>query len=130
MKGFYWNSRGLSDLAKYRYILDAIRDLDFVAVMETGKQDMSRLNLNRLSGNADFIWHCLPPRGRSGSILLGINSTVLDLSVHYCGRGFFMKFHLRNRNDDFEWILMAVYGPAQDEFKSAFLSELGVILTS
>ena len=39
MKGIYWNSRGLSDLAKYRYISDAIRDhkLDFVAVMETGK---------------------------------------------------------------------------------------------
>jgi len=42
MKGFYWNSRGLSDLAKYRYISDAIRDrnLDFVAVTATGKQDM------------------------------------------------------------------------------------------
>ena len=91
MKGFYWNSRGLSDLAKYRYISDAIRDhkLDFVAIMETGKQHMFRSNLNRLSGNADFIWHCLPPRGRSGGILLGINSTVLDLSVHNCGRGIF-----------------------------------------
>ena len=77
------NSRGLSDLAKYRYISDAIRDhkLDFVAVMETGKQDMSRSNLNRLSGDAYFIWHCLPPRGRLGGILLGINSTVLDLSI-------------------------------------------------
>ena len=40
MKGFYWNSRGLSDLAKYKYISDAIRDhkLDFVAVMETGNR--------------------------------------------------------------------------------------------
>ena len=103
MKGFYWNSRGLSDLAKYRYISDAIRDhkLDFVAVMETGKQDMSRSNLNRLSGDADFIWHCLPPRGRSGDILLGINSAVLDLSIIVEGE-FFIKFHLRNRNDDFK----------------------------
>ena len=128
-------------MAKYRYISDAIRDhkLDFVAVMETGKQDMSRSNLNRLSGDADFIWHCLPPRGRSGGILLGINSAVLDLSIIVEGE-FFIKFHHRNRNGDFKWILMAVYG---DEFKSAFLSELvrmcqqnplptliGVILTS
>ena len=37
---------------------------------------------------------------------------------------FFIKFHLRNRCDDFKWILMAVYGPTQDEFKSAFLAEL------
>ena len=40
MKGFYWNSRVLSDLAKYRYISDVIRDrnLDFAAVMETGNK--------------------------------------------------------------------------------------------
>jgi hypothetical protein len=125
MKGFYWNSRGLSDLAKYRYISEAIRDhhLDFIAIMETGKQDMSGANLNRLSGGADFAWHCLPPRGRSGGILLGINSLVLDLSVIVEGK-FFVKFHQQNRQDDFKWILMAVYGPAQEDFKIAFLSEL------
>jgi hypothetical protein len=37
---------------------------------------------------------------------------------------FFIKFHLQNRYDDFKRILMSVYGPAQEEFKSAFLSEL------
>ena len=64
-----------SDLAKYRYISEAIKDhkLDFVAVMETKKKDMSKPNLNHLSGDADFTWHCLSPRGRSGGILLGIN---------------------------------------------------------
>jgi len=125
MKAIFWNSRGLSDLAKYRYISEAIRDqqLDFVAVMETGKQDMSRSNLARLSGDVDFIWHCLPPRGQSGGILLGINAMVLELSFLVEGK-FFIKFHLRNKCDDFKWILMAVYGPAQEEFKSPFLSEL------
>ena len=125
MKGIFWNSKGLSDLAKYRYVSDAFRDnkVDFVAVMETGKQDMSRVNLNRLSGGADFVWHCLPPRGRSGGILLGISAIALDVSL-IVEREFFIKFHLRNKNDDFKWILMAVYGPAQDDFKSAFLSEL------
>jgi hypothetical protein len=41
MKG---NSRGLKDLAKYRYISDAVkeRNLDFIVVIETGKQDMSK----------------------------------------------------------------------------------------
>jgi len=56
-------------------------------------------------------------------VLLGINSTALDLSLIVEGE-FFIKFHLRNKNDDFKWILMTVYGPAQDDFKSAFLSEL------
>jgi len=55
MKGFFWNSRGLSDLAKYRYISEAIRDhgLDFIAVMETGKQDMLNMNLSCICGGAD-----------------------------------------------------------------------------
>ncbi|WVZ88937.1 hypothetical protein U9M48_035404, partial [Paspalum notatum var. saurae] len=37
---------------------------------------------------------------------------------------FYIKFHLCNRSDKFKWILMVVYGPAQDEFKSAFHAEL------
>jgi hypothetical protein len=37
---------------------------------------------------------------------------------------FFVKFHLNNRVDNFKWILMAVYGPTQEDFKTAFLTEL------
>jgi len=80
-------------LAKYRYISEAISEnkLDFIAVMvmETGKKDMSRANRNCLSGGADFIWHCLPPKGRSGGILLGINNTIIDLSFIVEGEFFF-----------------------------------------
>ncbi|KAJ1292154.1 hypothetical protein BS78_02G370400 [Paspalum vaginatum] len=91
--------------------------------METGKQDMSKSNLARLSGGADFIWHCLPPKGRSGGILLGFRDTTSELSVIVEGE-FYIKFHLCNKSDNFRWILMAVYGPAQDEYKAAFLTEL------
>lgn len=125
MKGIFWNSRGLSDLAKYRYISDAVRDsnLDFCAIMETGKQDMSKSNLARLSGSVEFVWHYLPPKGRSGGILLGVRAKVFDVSLIHEGE-FHIKFHICNRTDKFKWSLMAVYGPAQDEFKSAFLAEL------
>lgn len=125
MKGLFWNSRGLSDLAKYRYISEAVRDhnLDFLAIMETGKQDMSTANLARLSGGVDFIWHCLPPRGRSSGILLGVRADAFDVTLIAEGK-FYIKFHLCNRTDNFKWILMVAYGPAQEEFKSAFLTEL------
>jgi hypothetical protein len=48
MKGFFWNSRGLVDLAKYWYISHAVKEhnLDFIAVMEMGMQDMSMMSLN------------------------------------------------------------------------------------
>jgi hypothetical protein len=52
-----------------------------------------------------------------------VNASILDLSLIVEGE-FFMKFHLCNKVDRFKWILMAVYGPAQDEFISSFLSEL------
>src|SRR5438128_12612804 len=118
MKGLFWNSRGLSDLAKYRYIADIVKasNLEFVAVLETGKQDMSRSNLTRLSGGVDFVWHCLPLRGRSGGILLGLKAASFDLSL-IVEEEFFIKFHLSNKSDNFKWILMVVYGLAQDEFK-------------
>jgi len=91
-------------LAKYWYILDIVRDLnlDFFAVMETGKQDMSKTNLARLSGCADFVWHCLPPRGRSGGIPLGVKANVLDIPLIVEG-GFYIKFHLCNKVDNFKW---------------------------
>ncbi|WVZ75253.1 hypothetical protein U9M48_023327 [Paspalum notatum var. saurae] len=88
-----------------------------------GTMVMSRSNLARLPGGADFVWHCLPPRGRSGGILLGINADSFKLSLIVEGE-FFVKFHLSNKSDNFKWILMAVYGPAQDDFKTAFLAEL------
>jgi hypothetical protein len=48
---------------------------------------------------------------------------MLHLSLIVEGE-FYIKFHLCNKVDNFKWILMAVYGPAQDDFKSAFLAEL------
>lgn len=35
-----------------------------------------------------------------------------------------MKFLLRNKEDGFKWVLMAVYGAAQPELKEQFLTEL------
>jgi hypothetical protein len=38
--------------------------------------------------------------------------------------GFYVKFKLRSRTEDFKWILVAVYGAAQPEYKESFLTEL------
>jgi hypothetical protein len=55
--------------------------------MESRKQDMQKkkTNLNRLSRGTDYIWHCLPPRGRSGGILLEVNAAVLHISMIVVG---------------------------------------------
>jgi hypothetical protein len=125
MKGLFWNSRGLSDLAKCRFLGDITRehDLRFIALFETCKKDFSQDTLDNFSGGKSFIWHWTQPHGRSGGILLGVCMEELDIGGIEEGE-FFVKFRLRNKKDDFKWALVAVYGAAKPEFKEAFLTEL------
>ena len=81
MKGIFWNSRGLTDLAKRRFLVDASIEhkLDFIALSETGRDNFTSQFLGTLSGGVDFDWHCLPPRGRSGGILLWVKCDTLEV---------------------------------------------------
>jgi hypothetical protein len=40
------------------------------------------------------------------------------------GEFFFVKFRVRDKRCDFKWVLVAVYGASQPEFKEAFLTDL------
>jgi hypothetical protein len=57
MKGIFWNSKILSDLAKFRYLSDLSREqkLDFIALLETGKEDFSQTTLNNIYGGQNFL---------------------------------------------------------------------------
>ena len=63
------------------------------------------------------------PHGRSGGILVGINSDTLQVKKVETG-DYCVKLQLRNKNDGFEWAFIPVYGAAQDSHKFEFLSEL------
>ena len=83
MKGIFWNCRGLGDLAKHNYLSHLSREhrLDFIALMETGRSAFSESTLRHFCSGVDFLWHLMPPRGRSGGMLLGVNSGVYDLEL-------------------------------------------------
>jgi len=70
VKGIYWNSRGLSDLAKYRYISEAIREqnLDFVAVGNRKKGYVQ-------SESEPPIWRC--------GLYLALSSTERAVRWHF-----------------------------------------------
>ena len=125
MNGMFMNSRGLGDLAKHLHIAQCIQDhnLDFVAISKTGRRDFPVSVLNRLSRSLDFHWYSHPPRWRSGGILLGVNSNSMDV-LAVSDADFHIKFHIRNKVDNFIWSLVAVYGAAQEEYKASFLREL------
>jgi exonuclease III len=125
MKGIFWNSRGLGDLAKHEYLEGMVKEeqIDFIALMETGRDQFSDVTLKNLCGGKEYIWHCMAPHGHSEGILLCVNLTVYDTGA--IGEGdFYVKFTLRNKNDGFKWSLFAVYGPAQQQDKELFLTEM------
>ena len=108
MKGLFWNSRGLGDLVKHSYICYLVKEqhLDFVAILETGKKDFSVACLNHLCGGRGFLWHFSPSQGRSGGILLGVDSWVFDIGSIDAG-DFYVKFHLKTKrmiSNGFLWL--------------------------
>jgi hypothetical protein len=44
MKGIFWNSRGLSDLAKTRFLRETSKEVAFIALLETSKNDFPRIH--------------------------------------------------------------------------------------
>uniref|UniRef100_M8BGV6 Putative 60S ribosomal protein L14 n=1 Tax=Aegilops tauschii TaxID=37682 RepID=M8BGV6_AEGTA len=76
-----------------------------------------------ISWGVEFDWHCLPPRGRSGGILLGVKCESLEV-VNVVYGDFAVKFRVRSKIDGFRWALVAVYGAAQPEFKPDLLADL------
>jgi exonuclease III len=125
LKGLTWNSEGFGDTAKHLFVRESIRDykLDFIALLETGRSNFSIPFLNQMAAGHSFSWFCLPPQGRSGGILVGINSDTLQVLKVNTG-DFCVKVHLKCKKDGFEWILVPVYGAAQDIHKATFLAEL------
>jgi exonuclease III len=65
----------------------------------------------------------MAPRDRSGGMMLGINPLIFDIGQIKEG-DFFIRFWLRRKDDDFKFNLISVYGPAQLDLKTQFLSEL------
>ena len=128
MKGVFWNSRGLADLAKHRYLAEMVREeqINFIALSETGRDNFTDTTLKNLCGGRDFIWHNMAPHGRSGGILLGVDLDVFDIgAIDECD--IYVKSLLRNKSDGFKFNLYTVYGPAQQQNKEAFLTELAHI---
>jgi exonuclease III len=125
MKGLFWNSNGLRDQAKFRFLFDSSKDqqLDFIAILETKRKDFLASELAHFCANKKYSWNWSPTKGRSGGILLGINSDNFDVQSVHLG-SFHVKLLLRNKSDNFEWVLVDVYGAAQEADKNIFLQEL------
>jgi hypothetical protein len=63
MKGIFWNSRGLEDLAKHRYLSDMVKEeqINIIALFKTGKDEFAYKTLKNLFEGREFIWHSKAP---------------------------------------------------------------------
>jgi hypothetical protein len=54
MKGIFWNSSGLGDLAKQRYLSEMVKEeqINIIALFETCKDEFSDKTLNNLCGRS------------------------------------------------------------------------------
>jgi exonuclease III len=84
------------------------------------------MTLKNLCGGREFISHSKAPEGRSGGILLGANQEVFNIGAIDEG-DFYVKLMLKDKSDGFKFTLYGVYGPAKQNRKEAFLSELAHI---
>lgn len=97
-------------MAKSNFLNDTSQEnhLDFIAILETRRDDFTTFDLDHFCGGRDFFWHWTSPRGQSGGILLGVNLQLFDIGNITLGE-FHIKFEIRNKEDGFEWVLIAAY---------------------
>jgi hypothetical protein len=121
----FWNSNGLKDPKTHMFLSDFSREqqLCFIAVSETGRKFFNDAVLRNLCGGKNCLWHCKEPWGRSGGILLGIDLDIFDIGAIDEG-GFYVKFHLCNKENNFKWVLVAIHGPAQSNLTEQLLTEM------
>jgi exonuclease III len=125
MKGVFWNSNGLRDLAKHIFLFEIMREnhLDFIAILESKRNEFTMQELSHFCAGKNYSWSWTAPRGRSGGILLKMNLDCFNIDQIIHGN-FFVKFKLQNKCDNFTCIFIAVYGPAQEDGKYSFFQEL------
>lgn len=125
MLGAIWNIRGVGKAGAATCLVEVIRDykLDFIGILETMKQTYSDKFFRKIDPSNSFFWKWAPSVGKSGGILVGVRNEFLDVSGTRIGNNI-IQFNLWDKRKKCQWALLVVYGPAHEELKEAFLSDL------
>jgi hypothetical protein len=118
MRGNFWNIRGLNTPDRNLYLGNLIRShrIDFIRVQETKKYSFHPSFLKNLTTPATFKWDLLPTNGTARGILLGVGEDTMDM-VNIKLHTFAIFYILNEKNQNFSWTLLVVYGPAYEDRK-------------
>lgn len=125
MKILFWNVRGVGKAHRRKMVANHVlrEDLDIVALQETIKQDFTDGELKEMARNKVLAWHWIPARGHSGGLAVGINTELFEIEEAKILQHS-MWILVRNRMSNFRYWVVNVYGPAQHNFSTDFISEL------
>lgn len=104
MKILFWNVRGLNSGGRKKQLGDLIvkHQINVVCLQETIKQNFTARELASLARGQEMYWNWVPPEGRSGGLLLGVNSDLLEVLEYKCGK-FCQVMKLKDRESNFSW---------------------------
>ncbi|WVZ81700.1 LOW QUALITY PROTEIN: hypothetical protein U9M48_029046 [Paspalum notatum var. saurae] len=91
------------------------------AEVRNKKQEKLEVNITESKKGLVVSQELTEPHGRSGGILLGINLDNLDIGSIEEG-DFFVKFRLRNKDDEFQWVLLFMGQHNQNSNRLFYLS--------
>ena len=122
-----WNARGLNSYKKRQILHDILVDhhIDILAIQETKKEQFTNRILRTISTRFD-VWYWVPSVGRSGGILFGCDSSLINCISHSIHK-FALNVHVENKIDGQKWQITIVYGPVIRTLKKELWIELNHI---
>ncbi|XP_073358143.1 uncharacterized protein [Aegilops tauschii subsp. strangulata] len=124
---------GFGHDGRRRLLTEYMRDesIDVVEIQEIVRTEFSLVELERLSRHL-FVWHWLPSSGvtgHSGGILLGVKDATFQVGSMDRG-SHFVNIEVWERDMNFKWEIIVVYGLADHSRSTAFLAELHAKIAS
>jgi exonuclease III len=129
MSVLFWNVRGLGSKGRKAQLKKIVQEhqIKCLCISETIKQNFTNRELQALGGGSAFTWNWIPPTGRSGGLIMGVDEEFAEV-IKIEGDNHFQAMNMVQRTDGFTWRLISVYGPVKDNQKQEFLQKLEVII--
>lgn len=131
MKGLIWNCRGVSKKGMSSFVKDFLisQQIDFIGLQETIRKNYTDKFFRKIDHGKVYAWNWIPASGHSRGILCGINMDKFDIISVETGT-FSIAATVLYKKLNKKLKLVTVYGPAHDDKKDLFLTELSQVCTS
>ena len=104
-------------------VMTTVLSYYLIFILETMRKNFNEKFFRTLDSQKNFKWFWIPSKGKSGGMLSGIRTERFDLENFESGE-YTIVANIHDKVLNKNLSLVNVYGPAQDEYKDKFLSEL------